>query len=324
MTSRLTAFLFAAIALLASHPLHAADAIFPIGSHIGLVPPAGMVASTTFPGFEDREKKAAILINQVPGPAYDQFLKSMSSGAINIPGVTNAKREILLTEGGAAHLVVGDQEAEGVKFRKWLLITRSTITSHESHLHLAFIVTVQIPVEASDAYSDDVVRKSLSTVALRAMVPPEEILSQLPFKLQELASFDAVRSILPGRAVMLNEAGPGFEPPAGRPFLMVSIGGGAPAHADERAKFAQDILRNIQGYKNLRLTFSEPVRVSGQPGHEIRLEGQSIDDNSDVVVVQWMRFAGSGFIRLVGVSPKQHWTESFPRFRAVRDGIETR
>ena len=75
--------------------------------------------------------RPAIIISQLPGPAYEQFLKSMNSGAIEVPGVTNAKREIMLTEGGAAHLVTGDQEADGMKIRKWLMITRRTVAEQQ-------------------------------------------------------------------------------------------------------------------------------------------------------------------------------------------------
>lgn len=324
MTSRPIAVLFAVFLTMPPLALAASDAVFPPGSHIGLTPPPGMVAAESFPGFEDRERKAAILISQVPGQAYEQFLKSMNSGAINIPGVSNAKREILLTEAGAAHLVIGDQEADGVKFRKWLMITRRTVASHETDSTVAFIVTAQVPVEAGTAYPDDAIRKALGTVAVRAKVPPQEILERLPFRVTELANFEGVRSLVPGRAIMLTDASAGSEPQGEHPFLMISIGAGAPSQADERATFAQNILRNIQGYKNLRPVFSEPVRVGGQPGYEIRLEGQSLTNETDVVIVQWMRFGGGNFIRLVGVSPKQDWSESFGRFRAVRDGIDTR
>ena len=104
-----------------------------------------MTASSAFPGFEDRERKAAILLSQVPGEAYEQFLKAMNSGAINLPGVSNAKRELMLIDSGAAHLVVGDQEAEGIKFRKWLLITRRSITSRDADTTFSFVVTAQVP-----------------------------------------------------------------------------------------------------------------------------------------------------------------------------------
>lgn len=323
MTPRLTAAIFAAALTLASHPVQASDAVFPVGSLIGLAPPSGMVPSRVFSGFEDREKKAGIAISQLPGEAYEQFLKSMSSGAIDIPGVSNAKREIMLTEGGAAHLLIGDQEAEGVKFRKWMMITRRSITGRGGDSTTAFIVTAQVPVEASTEYPEEAIRKALGTVTLRASVPRQEILDHLPFQVSELAKFEGVRSLIPGQAIMLTEE-QGAEPPTDRPFLMISIGGGAPSQASDRGTFATNILRNIQGFKNLKPVFSEPIRIGNQPGYEIRLEGQTMANDSDVVIVQWMRFSGSGFIRMVGVSPKKDWSEAFTRFRAVRDGIDTR
>jgi hypothetical protein len=311
-------------ALVVSAPTRAADAIFPVGSHIGLVPPAGMSPSPAFPGFEDRDRKAAILLSQMSAPAYEQFLKSMSSGAINSPGVSNAKRELMLTDGGAAHLVVGDQEADGVKFRKWLMITRRNITGQDADLGFSFIVTAQVPEEANETYTDDVIRKALGTVVLRGQIPPQEILDHLPFRLTERANFEGVKLLAPGRAVMLTERGGSSEPSNKEPIVMVSAGGGAPAQADERASFAANVLRTIQGFNNLRVVSQEPMRIGGQPGHEIRLEGQSAGDNSDVVIVQWMRFGGSGFVRMVGISPKATWLDNFTRFRQVRDGINAR
>jgi hypothetical protein len=308
-------------ALLLSGPIQAADTVFPVGSHIGMVPPAGMSPSAAFPGFEDRERKAAILLTQVPGPAYEQFLKAMSSGAINIPGVSNAKRELMLTESGAAHLVVGDQEADGTKFRKWLMITRRNITQHGADATFSFVVTAQVPADADDAYPEEVIRKALATVALRGAIPPEEILDNMPFRVTERANFEGVRLLIPGQAVMLTERAASDQ--KADTALMISVGTGAPAQANDRATFAQNVLRNIQGFSNLKILSQDQIRVGGQPTHEIRLEGQSAD-NTDVVIVQWMRFGVAGFIRIVGVSPKEQWPENFTRFRQVRDGINAR
>jgi len=321
MTLR-TALLLCALVL--SGPVQAADAVFPAGSHIGMVPPPGMTPSTAFPGFEDRDRKAAILLNQVPGQAYDQFLKAMSAGAIDLPGVSNAKRELLLTDSGAAHLLVGDQEAEGIRFRKWLMITRRNITDRNADTAFSFIVTAQIPEDAQSAYPEDVIRKALGTVTLRAIIPPDEILDHLPFRVVERANFEGVRLLAPGRAVMLTEQAGVREIPSNEPVVMISAGAGAPARPDERATFAQNVLRSIQGFNNLRVISQEPMRIGGQPGYEIRLEGQSAGDNTDVVIVQWMRFGVGGFIRLVGISPKVSWPENFTRFRQVRDGINAR
>jgi hypothetical protein len=321
MTLRTALLLFV---LVLSGPSQAADAIFPVGSHIGMVPPPGMTPSATFPGFEDRDRKAAILLNQVPGHAYEQFLKAMSAGAINLPGVSNAKRELMLTDGGAAHLVVGDQEAEGVKFRKWLMITRRNITDGDADLAFSFVVTAQVPEDASEIYTEEMMRKALGTVALRALIPPEEILGHLPFRVTERAKFEGVRLLAPGRAIMLTEQSGVRDIPSNEPLVMVSVGSGAPSQAGERASFAQNILRSIQGFENLRVISQEPMRIGGLPGYEIRLEGQSAGNNTDVVIVQCMRFGVGGFIRVVGISPKASWLDNFTRFRQVRDGINAR
>ena len=48
----------------------AAEAQFPRGSIIGLVPPEGMSEGRTFAGFEDREKNAALLMVDMPAEAF--------------------------------------------------------------------------------------------------------------------------------------------------------------------------------------------------------------------------------------------------------------
>lgn len=308
-----------AIAALASEP------VFPRGSHIGLVPPPGMTPSQTFPGFEDRERDVTIQLNELPAPAYEGFLQSMNRGEINVPGVSNAKREILITQGGGAHLVVGDQETKGSKFRKWLLITRQTIASEKIGLTMAFVVTVQVPDDARSTYPDDAIRKALSTVTLRGEIPGEEVLSMMPFKLNDLAGFTTIRSLVPGRAVLLSEVPLGNAEPTDKPFITLSAAPAkVPDETDERRKFSEQLLRGIQGYKDLKIVFAEQLRLRNQYVYELRLEGKYEKTGGDMMLVQWIRFGRQAFVRLVAITPKENWSNDFPRFRAVRDGIDNR
>jgi hypothetical protein len=301
------------------------EAVFPLGSHIGLVPPQGMSPSDVFPGFEDRQNGVLVQLSELPAPAYEAFLQSMNRGEINVPGVSNAKREILITQGGGAHLVVGDQEADGRKFRKWLLITRQTISSEKIGLTMAFVVTVQVPDSARSAYSDDAIRKSLATVTLRSEIPGEEVLRTLPLRLTDLAGFTSVRPLIPGRAILLSEEPLGNVEPTDKPFVTVSVAAGKPLEeADERRKFSEQLLRGIQGYKDLKVVFAEQLRLQNQYVYEIRVEGKYERTGGDMMLVQWVRFGRQGFIRLVGITPKEDWAKNFPRFRAMRDGIDNR
>jgi hypothetical protein len=67
---------------------------------------------------------------------------------------------------------------------------------------------------------------------------------------------------------------------------------------------------------------AEPIRIGGMPAYETRIEATSGKENTKVTVVQWIRFGGATSMRIVGSAPRDQWSAAFPRFRAVRDGIE--
>jgi hypothetical protein len=59
-------------------------------------------------------------------------------------------------------------------------------------------------------------------------------------------------------------------------------------------------------------------------GHEMRASGKDVKTGGEVQIVQWLRFGQGAYLRLLGFAPKDDWTKSFMRFRAVRDGVEAR
>jgi len=42
-----------------------AEPVFPPGSRIGLVPPAGMTAGTSFQGFQDQANRVAVVVSEI-------------------------------------------------------------------------------------------------------------------------------------------------------------------------------------------------------------------------------------------------------------------
>src|SRR5262249_10162750 len=91
-------------------PAKAADVIYPAGSRVGLVPPAGLEASRSFVGFEDAANNVAILIVTLPARAYADLEKSSGAAALKRQGLTIEKREPFALAGGRAFLMVGRQE----------------------------------------------------------------------------------------------------------------------------------------------------------------------------------------------------------------------
>ena len=64
--------------------------------------------------------------------------------------------------------------------------------------------------------------------------------------------------------------------------------------------------------------------MSGQQGHQIFASAKDPATSAPISVVQWLRFGGGGYLQMVGVARVEAWKDAYPRFRAVRDGIEPR
>jgi hypothetical protein len=199
--------------------------------------------------------------------------------------------------------------------RKWILVAGFPA--------LTALVTVQVPEAANAIYPETAVRAALQTVAMRSTIPAEEQLALLPFRVSDLAGF-SITGIVPGRALMLGDPKPTTPPAAGEPQMIVAAVPGGPTNAADRDHFAREVLSNVSILRGTRVTGSEPLRIAGQQGHQIFASAQNPASGIDVSVVQWLRFGTGGYLQYVGVARTEAWRDAYPRFRSVRDSIDTR
>jgi hypothetical protein len=299
-------------------PATAAELNYPPGSRIGLAPPPGLVLSKTFFGYEDPSNSVAMMLVALPPQAYADLDASVTAETLKRQGVTVESREALPLPSGKAFLVVGRQEVDNVKIRKWILVASSpTLTG---------FVTVQMPETATALYPDAAIRASLATLAFRAAVPVDEQLGLLPFKVSELSGF-RIAGVIPGRAVMLSDApagAPGSPDSTNEPHIFAAIAAGGPAQSADRDTFAREVFATLPNIREIRVTTSEPLRMAGQQGHQILANAKDASGTSPLTVVQWLRFGGGGYMQIVGIARADAWKEAYPRFRSVRDGIEAR
>lgn len=293
-------------------PSARAETVFPPGMRVGLEPQGGLTLSTRFPGFEDAERKVAVTILQVPPPAYEELERS--AFIKDQPGMAILKRESFPFVSGIGFLISGQAKADGVTTHKTFLLATAVGGAKD----LAILINVEVPDKARAVYTDAVVRKMLASVTFRA-TPLEEQLAMLPFKVKELAGFRVLQA-LPNGGLILTD-GPSDDI-SKQPYVIVSVGSGAPATPDERGRFARDLLSSAP-LRDLAVTLLEPMRIGGQQGVEIRAQAKGLG-GEPVSLAQWVRFGSGGFLRVVGVVRQDDWDALFTRFRAVRDGIEPR
>lgn len=301
------------MAFAASGRVRAADVVFPPGARAGLVPPAGFVASRNFRGFENSDKQAAILFVELPQAAFAELEKSMTPEVLTREGVTINKREAITLPDGKGILLMGQQQGGGLTLQKWLMLA--------SLQDMTLVVTVQLPEASKDAYPEAVLRGAIESVKIRPE-PLDEKIGLLPFKFGDLAGFRVMQA--ENNAAVLTDGPKNDVDVFNQTFMLATVNTGGPAQAEARDDFARQSLAALPGFKDIKVTFAEPIRINGQSGYEIRADAKHASSNVDVALVQWIRFGPGGYLRIIGMVPKGDWQKTFPRLRAVRDGIELR
>ena len=312
MTSIRRIFAAALFVFTATYPAQAADPVFPPGARVGMVPLVGLVRAKTFIGFETDDKDVKVVVADLPPDAYNEVVNAFKA---NPGGVGGVKSESLETGAGLGYYTVETAKAGTTNVRRYSMILPG--------MGFSGYVAVQVPENAWKIYSDDAVRQMFASAVVRKEVPADEQLGLLPFKVSDLAQFKNVRTLAPGAAIIVadGDEATGFET---SPFMIVGIIGQTAATPEDRGRFAAQIVSSIPGVRDGRITMSEPVRIDGQPGFETRIDAVSGKDNTPVTIVQWLRFGGQSSLRIIGSSPRDQWAKAFPRFRALRDGIQPR
>ena len=314
MLRRSLVALFAAWAALATLcPAADAEPVFPPGLRVGLEPAGDLKLSAQAPVFEDADRKVSITILELPGGAYENIERS--AFAENQRGLTGLKRESFPFASGVGFLIGGQAQENGATVNRWFLLANGVASDNQ---HLAVLINVGVPDAARAVYTDAVIRKMLASVTFRP-TPIEEQLAMLPFKIGELAGFRVMQA-LAGGAVILTD-GPGDDL-SRQPYMIVSVGRGAPEDVSQRGPFARELLASAP-LRDLFVKSEEAMRVGGAPGYEIRARATGLR-GEPVTLVQWVRFGSSGFLRVVGIGNNEAWDDLFTRFRAVRDGVDLR
>jgi len=305
--------LILAVALLAfaAGPAPAADPVFPPGSRVGMTPLVGLIPAKTFAGFETEDESVRVVVAELVPEAYGEVMNALKSNPAIASG---AKPESIETGAGTAYFTAETARSGATVVRRYSMILQGGTFSG--------YVAAQVPENAGKVYTDEAIRQMFASAVVRKEVPVAEQLGLMPFKVSELGEFKNVRTLTPGPAILLADGDEktGFE---AAPFMVIGLMGSVPAQPGDRSRFAEQAATTIPGLRNSRITTSEPLRIDGMAGYETRIDGTSGRDNTPVTVVQWLRFGGSqSALRIIGSAPRDQWARAFPRFRAVRDGIQ--
>lgn len=289
----------------------AAEPVFPPGSRIGLQPPADMVPAKGIAGFRNPKTGAAIIAIEMPPEAYPSLAASFTDEALKTQGFTLKSRETLKIGQSEAVLISGEQTESGHAIPKTLLVAADA--------GMTALVIGQAPAGAA-ASSDPELRAALKTVVFRPPLSMADQLAALPFGLPDLAGFRPVR-VMSGNSVLLTEGPNDVVRQAEQPIMIVAQSfAPAPPH-DQRDAFARQVLVGNTFLTDTVLERAQGFRQGGSDWHEIVAKAKDGHSSVPVVVLQTIRFAPDGYVRMVGVVKADQRDEVMPRFRKIVDAI---
>ena len=103
---------------------------------------------------------------------------------------------------------------------------------------------------------------------------------------------------------------------------MIAALQGGPVDSANRDTFAKMAFDEIGGIKNVRITMAEPLRIGGQAGFQTVARAKDARTDTDIMVVQWLRFGSGGFLQMIGISRADNWHDMLTRLRTVRDSVD--
>jgi hypothetical protein len=304
------AFIVAGLSLLI--PLAAsAEPVFLPGSRIGLTPPSDMAVSKRFTGFENPRRTASIALVEMPPEAYADVTAGFSKEALERQGITVMAREEIKVGGQAATLIAGEL-AGPVKLRKWVVAVADPG------------VTALVIAQSADGqlgYDDREMRDVLKSIALRGPRPLEEQVSALSFRLGDRAGFRPLR-VLSGNALLLTDGPQDTVKEMEQPVVIIGTSASpVPPPGEARERVARAALVANQSLKEFEIERSQSFRQGGVDWHEIVARAKDAPSGRPVVVMQTIRFATGGYVRMVGVTRAEQRDVYLPRFRQVIDNL---
>lgn len=292
----------------------AADAVFPTGSAVGVVPPQGMSPATSFAGFQDEICNAAIVVAMFPSNAYPDVVVGFSDdGKLAQQGITVQRRERLTVGGNPALLVVGRQRSGTGSIRKWIIIVGSPTGTA--------LVTAQYTDMAAATYPDAVIRAALTSVVFRAPPTLAEQAAALPYTVARLGGFRIV-SVISGTALILTDGPNDVDPNHSQSSIVAATIMEVPTPS-ERDAFARRQFLGMRALQRVALDGAKTTVIGGLPAHEILGKAQS-PSGVPLRVVQWTIFGSSATIILVANTRPDQFDRVYPELVAIRDGVRPR
>jgi len=287
-----------------------ADPVRVPGTDVSLEPPPGFSLSESYPGFQNAEQKASIMVTQMPAPVAE-VMKAMNKEALATRGMTLLSSNPETVGGREALLLHVSQTAGGAEFLKWMLVTGNPKTS--------VMVVGTFPKGSGEAVGA-AIRKSVLTAvmgAAEASDPFEGLLFRIT-PTQGLKIANRVSNML-----ILTETGKSGTLGPAEPVYIVgsSI---SPSVIGELKAFSEARARKTEQIQDLANLSGREIKLGGLAAYELLADAKDVKSGTPVRLYQVIAPSDAGGYFIVqGLVGMDRAAVVVPEFRRVTESFRT-
>jgi hypothetical protein len=287
------------------------------GTTVELAPPQGFQPSKFFPGFEQQQTGATILVTEMPIPKAQNLIAQLTSAnVLKSRGMTLIESKAIALEGRPAKLLLVAQSNEGIQFLKWIAVIGVD--------DRALIATASFPQSQAAALKEPL-RQAI--INLRWMpgtaVQP---LEGLTFSFQPAGDLQISGQV--SNTVLLTKNGVKPPIPAADPIMVLgsalstlssSFGN---VSGEDLATFSRLRLRQTTQVTELTETSGKLKTLAGHPAFELMATGYDLKTRTPLTVYQVIVSTKETYYILQGFVSNTGAQKYLPMFRAVADSFK--
>jgi hypothetical protein len=292
-------------------PVAGAGTVRVPGTRVSLEPPAGFEPAARFPGFQQPDTAASIMVTEIPGP-FGKVRGGMNREGLASRGMTLLHSEPATIPGAAEGLLVHvHQHAEDVLFAKWMVVCGDESAS--------VLVTATFPESLVETLEAPLRRAVLSTVLARE--GPADAFEGLPFRVDPGPGL-RVGSRMGNMLSLTPDGGSApLAPGVPRCFVGLSV---AEADLTDLRAFAEGNARRTVTVRGVQVLRGRPLRIDGLEAWELEADAKHSASGLPLRLYQVVISEGRDYVLIVGMVEASRAADYVPAFRHVAESFSRR
>ena len=286
--------------LLIGYSAFAQDKLVKItGTKCSLIPPAGFIVATNFSGFQQVEKGASIMINQLP-VGYQSIVNDFTAEALKAKGMTLVSKEIIDFNNSKATLINLTQPANGTTYNKLILVFGDTKE------------TVLVNGIYPESYKN--IEEKIKTALLSTIYDAsqnEDPLHAASFTIDATGTDFKIIKYMSGSLLYSTDG----KIPTVKPTLIVGNSLAAIPTQNQK-EYSVERLKKLPGGELSVIKEITAVTIDNLSGFEIIADGKSKDNKAELIY-QVMLFNSKGDYYIIVGRAKEEFEKNLAAFKKI-------